>query len=155
MLYSRSDPERADEYVTSLENNASEGNVLEGKRVLLCEDNKMNLEIATILLHEKVIIVDAAVNGRDGVDMFMAAAPGFYDVILMDIRMPVLNGYEAAMKIRSADRADASGIPIIAMSADIFEEDIAKAKQAGINDALSKPVDADKMYQIIEKNIKV
>lgn len=147
--------QRTDEYVTSLENNASEGNVLEGKRVLLCEDNKMNLEIATILLHEKVIIVDAAVNGRDGVDMFMAAAPGFYDVILMDIRMPVLNGYEAAMKIRSADRADASGIPIIAMSADIFEEDIAKAKQAGINDALSKPVDADKMYQIIEKNIKV
>jgi signal transduction histidine kinase/ABC-type uncharacterized transport system substrate-binding protein/BarA-like signal transduction histidine kinase len=120
--------------------------VLSGKQVLLVEDNYLNAEIATLLLKEKGIVVTLAENGKVGVEKFSASAPGTFDAILMDIRMPVMNGYEATRSIRSMKRPDAATIPILAMTADAFEEDLRRAKDAGMNDCLIKPIDASKVY---------
>jgi two-component system sensor histidine kinase/response regulator len=123
--------------------------VLAGRRVLLCEDNQMNREIAAALLTGKNMRVDAVENGLQGVERFSAAPSGTYDLILMDIRMPVMDGYEAAEKIRGLSHADAASVPIIALTADAFPEDILRAREAGMTAHLAKPIDPGRMFAVI------
>jgi len=134
----------------------SESNLacLQGKVVLLCEDNKINADIATRLMSAKGIVVDTAANGEIGVEKFQASAPGFYAAILMDLRMPVLNGYEATAKIRQLAREDAKNISVIAMTADAFEEDIKKCLESGMNDHIAKPIEPKKLYQALIRAIQ-
>jgi len=119
--------------------------------VLLVEDNEMNREIMEYILHDAGAKVSAAENGKAAVDAFAASEPGSIDCILMDLMMPVMSGYEAARVIRSMDREDAGAVPIIALSANAFEEDVALAKDAGMNEHLAKPVDTHKMFQAINR----
>ena len=118
-----------------------------GMRVLLVEDNQINCEIVEYILQDAGAEVVTAHDGRAAVDAFGASAPGSFDCILMDLVMPVMSGYEAARVIRGLERADAGTVPIIALSANAFEEDVALAKDAGMNEHLSKPVDIRKMFQ--------
>jgi signal transduction histidine kinase/ActR/RegA family two-component response regulator len=118
-----------------------------GMRVLLVEDNQINCEIVEYILQDAGAEVVTAHDGRAAVDAFGASAPGSFDCILMDLMMPVMSGYEAARVIRGLERADAGTVPIIALSANAFEEDVALAKDAGMNEHLSKPVDIRKMFQ--------
>lgn len=127
---------------------------LSGRRVLLCEDHPTNQEIARALLGEKNIASDVAGNGEQGVEMFASSAPGTYDAVLMDIRMPVLDGYEASRKIRKLPRPDAAEIPIIAMTADVFADDVQKCRDAGMNGHIAKPIDPDTMYQTLSELLK-
>ena len=124
---------------------------LAGKRVLLCEDNGLNAEIVAILLKEKGVRVDRAADGAEGVSKFSASGIGFYDAVLMDIRMPVLDGYGAAKKIRRLSRADAESIPVIAMTADAFEEDVRRSQDAGMNGYLAKPLDPEKLFRVLSE----
>ena len=126
-------------------------NVLQGKRILLCEDNKLNQEIATVLLKEKGMLVQCAPNGQEGVEAFSNNAPNFFALILMDVNMPVLDGLAATRQIRALERPDAQTVPIIAMTADAFEEDIEKCLQAGMNGHIAKPVSPSVLYQTIGK----
>ena len=119
---------------------------LAGKHILLCEDHPLNQEIAKSLLEEKKIIVDIADNGQIGLEKFMHSPLKFYDAILMDIRMPVMDGYEATKAIRALARKDAATVSIIAMTADAFTGDTEKCKKAGMNGHLSKPIDIAKLY---------
>jgi signal transduction histidine kinase/ActR/RegA family two-component response regulator len=124
---------------------------LAGKHVLLCEDHPLNQEIAKALLQKKGLVVETAENGQVGREKFSASAPGYYDAILMDIRMPVLDGYEAAREIRALERPDAKSVPIIAMTAEAFADSIAQAKQAGMNDYLTKPVEPEQLFRVLQK----
>lgn len=126
---------------------------IEGKHILLVEDNELNMDISEILLTDAGADITKAVNGQQAVDIFMENEPGTFDAILMDIMMPVMNGYEAARHIRSLERTDAKEIPIIAMTANAFAEDVEKAKQMGMNDHLAKPLDVQKMLTVIAKYI--
>ncbi|MCM1541123.1 MAG: response regulator [Blautia sp.] len=119
-----------------------------GVRILLAEDNDLNYEIAKELLSSRGIEIDWAENGQVCVEMFQKSQVGYYQVILMDIRMPVMSGYEATRSIRALDRADA-GLPIIAMTADAFSEDVQKCKECGMNDHTSKPIDMDALTHIL------
>ena len=121
-----------------------------GRRILLAEDNDLNWEIANELLSVHGFILDWAENGQICVDKFCASQPGFYDVVLMDLRMPVMNGYEAAEAIRSSGRADAE-IPIVAMTADAFSEDIQKCLACGMNAHVSKPIDIRELLRLLQK----
>ena len=114
--------------------------------VLLVEDNEINCEIVEFMLKEAGAEVVTANDGQAAVDTFAASEPGTFDCILMDLMMPVMSGYEATRVIRGLNRADAGAIPIIALSANTFEEDIALAKDAGMNEHLAKPVDMRKMF---------
>lgn len=114
---------------------------LSGVRVLLAEDNDINREIAEFCLVHAGASITAARNGQEAVEQFRAAPPGTYDLILMDVMMPVMNGHEAARAIRAMDRPDAASIPILAMSANAFQDDILRSKAAGMNDHLPKPLD--------------
>ena len=127
---------------------------LTGKKILLAEDNALNAEIATFLLEQAGMSVTVAQNGQEAVELFQKSEPGQYDLILMDIMMPVMNGYEAAMQIRKMNHADASTIPVIAMSANAFPDDIAEAKRAGMNEHLAKPVDGNRMLEAIAEYIR-
>lgn len=119
-----------------------------GIRVLLAEDNDLNYEIARELLSERGMEIEWAENGQICVEMFERSSEGYYDVILMDVRMPVMSGYEATAKIRSLARPDAH-LPIIAMTADAFSEDIKKCKECGMNEHTSKPIDMDALTNIL------
>lgn len=121
-----------------------------GKRVLLVEDNEINIEITKNILIHKNFAVDVAVNGEAGVEKFMEKEAGYYDAILMDIRMPVMDGLMAARKIRASNHEDHDRIPIIAMTANAFEEDVKKSFEAGMDAHLSKPVDIEQMYSLLE-----
>lgn len=121
-----------------------------GRRILLAEDNDLNWEIANELLSVHGFTLDWAENGKICVDKFRASQPGFYDAVLMDLRMPVMNGYEAAEAIRSSGRADAE-IPIIAMTADAFSEDIQKCLACGMNAHVSKPIDIRELLRLLQK----
>lgn len=125
---------------------------LSGKRVLLCEDNYMNTEIASMLLKDEGMIVETAENGEKGLELFEASAPGYYDDILMDMRMPVMDGLEATRRIRSSQRPDAGTIRIIAMTADAFEESIREAENAGMDGYLTKPVEPKKLFEALENS---
>ena len=124
---------------------------IEGVHVLLCEDNELNREIALYLLQSKKASVDCAKNGKEAVEQFADSEPGTYDVILMDIRMPVMDGIEAAKRIRSLKRPDALTVPIIAMTANAFEEDKKMSREAGMNEHLSKPIDAGLLCRMIQR----
>ncbi len=121
-----------------------------GKHILLSEDNDLNWEIAETILSEVGFELDRAENGQICVDKFSQSEPGFYDVILMDIRMPVMNGYEAAKAIRALDRPDAD-LPIIAMTADAFSDDIQRCLACGMNEHVAKPIDMNRLTQILKK----
>jgi signal transduction histidine kinase/CheY-like chemotaxis protein len=121
------------------------------KRVLLVEDNEFNVEVAKELLGLININVDVANNGKEAVDALCASAPGCYNMVFMDIQMPVMNGYEAAMAIRKLDREDLRNIPIIAMTADAFADDVRHATEAGMNGHIAKPIDVEKLEDMIER----
>lgn len=125
--------------------------MLSGKRILLCEDNEMNTEIAVHLLEAEGIKVTTAKNGSEGVKLFAASPSYGFDLILMDLRMPVLDGFEAAEKIRAMDRPDAATVPIIAMTADAYEDNTIRCRKAGINGHIAKPVDPQNMFREIRK----
>ncbi len=125
-----------------------------GKRILLAEDNELNWEIAQEILTEAGFEVDWAENGKVCLEKFQASAPGYYDVILMDIRMPVMNGYEAAQAVRALDRPDVD-IPIIAMTADAFSEDIQHCLECGMNAHVAKPIDMGKLMFQLQKYLKM
>lgn len=123
-----------------------------GKRVLVVEDNAINIEIAKNILLHKEFEVEVALNGQEAVDAFKVHEPGYYDVILMDIRMPVMDGLEAAERIRNmTERPDGENIPIVAMTANAFEEDVKKSFMAGMNGHLSKPINIKKMYALLDE----
>ena len=124
---------------------------IRGLHILLAEDNELNMEIAEFMLQNEGTEVTKAWNGQEVVDLFRKSEPGEFDVILMDIMMPVLNGYEATKMIRSMDREDAKVIPIIAMTANAFTEDRLKAKEAGMNEHIAKPVDVELLVKVIHK----
>ena len=123
---------------------------LTGRRVLLVEDNALNQEIAVELLKMTNMDVVCANNGQEAVDMFLADGDQ-YDLILMDVQMPVMDGYQATRAIRKADHPKAQTIPIVAMTADAFHEDVVKATEAGMDGHIAKPIDPDKLYQVIEE----
>lgn len=120
-----------------------------GKRVLLAEDNQINTEVAVMLLESKGFTVDTAENGLRAMEMFSKSPEGYYNVILMDIRMPLMDGLTAATNIRHLSNADAAAIPIIAMTANAFDDDIEKSKAAGMNAHLAKPIEPERMFQTL------
>nr|WP_294669175.1 ATP-binding protein [uncultured Blautia sp.] len=124
---------------------------IKGLHILLAEDNELNMEIAEFMLQNEGADVTKAWNGQEAVEIFKKSGAGEFDVILMDIMMPVMNGYEAAKMIRSLDREDARGIPIIAMTANAFTEDRLRAKEAGMDEHIAKPVDAKLLVKAIHK----
>ena len=125
--------------------------IIEGKRLLLVEDNELNREIAVELLAMHGLLVDTAEDGRTAVEKFQASAPGQYACILMDIQMPVMNGYQAAEAIRHLERRDARTIPILALTANAFASDVGKAHSAGMNDHISKPIDVEQLIEILQR----
>lgn len=127
---------------------------LAGKRILLAEDNDLNAEIAIELLSEEGLLVDRVSNGVACVEKLEKVAPDFYDLILMDIQMPVMNGYDATRKIRQLEDPFRSSIPIIAMTANAFAEDRQKALFVGMNDHVAKPVDMNVLIPVLEKHIR-
>lgn len=124
---------------------------LEGMKALLVEDNELNMEITEFMLKEQGMIVEKAWNGREAVKAFEKSEEGYFDVILMDVMMPVMNGMDAAREIRRLPRADASSIPIIAITANAFSDDIEKSKEAGMNDHISKPIDEARLIDTMKK----
>ena len=127
---------------------------IRGLHILLAEDNELNMEIAEFLLQNEGAVVTKAWNGQEAVKIFEKSGSGEFDVILMDIMMPVMNGYEAAKRIRSLDREDAQVIPIIAMTANAFVEDRMKAKEAGMNEHIGKPVDGKLLVKVIHELVE-
>ena len=141
-------PSRYHTGTSSEEDTSTSGQAdLTGMTVLLVEDNDMNIEIAQTLLERRGVTVISANNGREGVELFSDSAPGMFDAILMDIRMPIMNGYDATRAIRALDRPDAATVRIIAMSADAYETDIAKSRMAGMDAHIAKPVMPAKLYE--------
>ena len=127
---------------------------IKGLHILLAEDNELNMEIAEFVLQNGDADVTKAWNGQEAVELFRKSDSGEFDAILMDIMMPVMNGYEAAKKIRSLDREDAKTIPIIAMTANAFMEDRLKAKEAGMNEHIVKPIDVELLIKVIHKLVE-
>ena len=127
---------------------------LKGRRVLLAEDMPVNAEILMMILAMREMEVDLAENGKVAFDKFSQHGAGYYDAILMDIRMPVMDGLEASSAIRALDQADAGTIPIVALTANAFDEDVQRSMQAGINAHLSKPVDPESLFSTLESLIK-
>ena len=124
---------------------------IKGLHILLAEDNELNMEIAEFMLQNEGADVIKAWNGQEAVELFRKSEPGEFDVILMDIMMPVMNGYEATKMIRSLDREDAKEVPIIAMTANAFTEDRIRAKAAGMDEHVAKPVDVELLIKVIHK----
>lgn len=127
---------------------------LQNKRILVVEDNDINREIASELLEMKGMITETAVNGEEAVQMYEDSELFYYDLILMDLQMPVMNGIEATKAIRHLDREDAQNTPIIAMTANAFAEDISKCLEVGMNAHLAKPIEIDKMYECIAQQLR-
>ena len=127
----------------------------EGLRALLVEDNMINMEIAQILLDQEGFLIETAENGKIALEMIAASRPGYYDVILMDIQMPVMDGYTAAQAIRALPDPGLAGIPIIAMTANAFQEDIKKAEEAGMNGHIAKPLDIPDMKATLQRVLKM
>ena len=122
---------------------------LSGKSVLLVEDNELNLEIAKMLLEDEKMVVTTAGNGKEAVDIVSKSVPGSFDFIFMDIMMPVMDGLEAARQIRTLNRKDTKEIPIIAMTANAFQDDIRECIDAGMNAHIAKPIDIEKVKMTI------
>lgn len=124
---------------------------LQGRRLLLVEDNELNMEIAETLLRDAGFIVDKAENGYEAFQMFVSSEPGTYDAILMDLQMPVMDGYTAAGEIRGSGHPEAKTVPIIALTANAFAEDISKVLASGMNDHVTKPIDFDRLLAALRK----
>ena len=127
----------------------------EGGRILLVEVNDLNREIAVTILSDIGIQVEEAENGKVAVEMIRSSVPGYYGIVLMDIQMPVMDGYEATRLIRSLDRPDIDSLPIIAVSANAFEEDIMKSKEAGMNEHIAKPFNREKLEEVISRYMRL
>lgn len=121
-----------------------------GRRILLVEDNDMNREIAAEIIGMTKASVDTAENGEEALDKIAGAQPGTYDMVLMDIQMPIMNGYEATAAIRALGD-ERSEVPIIAMTANAFAEDVQMAKNKGMNGHIAKPLDLEKLYEVLGK----
>lgn len=122
-----------------------------GMHILLVEDNDLNLEIAQTMLEDVGAIVDTARNGQEAVDVFASSQTGTYQAVLMDLMMPVMDGYEAMKVIRNLDRTDAASVPVIAVTANAFADDVKKCKDAGMNDHISKPITMEKLIEVLAK----
>lgn len=142
------------QYTENVNTESTEDIPLEGLHALIAEDNELNLEIAELMLEEKGICVECAADGKEAVAKFEESEPGYYDVIFMDIMMPYMNGWDATRKIRTLQRPDADKIPIIAMSANAFAEDIINSHISGMNWHLTKPIDADKLMTALKECIR-
>ncbi|MBP0962367.1 MAG: response regulator, partial [Oscillospiraceae bacterium] len=126
---------------------------LDGRRILLAEDVFINAEIMNEILKAKGAETDYAETGAVALKKFASSEPGYYDAVLMDVRMPEMDGLEATSRIRALDRPDARIVPIVAMTANAFDEDVQRSMQAGMNAHLSKPVEPEKLYQTLEELI--
>ena len=126
----------------------------EGKKLLLCEDNQLNTEVACEMLKLYGFKLDTAANGNEGLQLFEKSSPYYYAAILMDLRMPVMDGYEATASIRLLQRPDAKTIPIIAMTADAFDEDIQNCLKSGMNAHISKPLNPEILKKTLLKWIR-
>lgn len=124
---------------------------LAGKRTLLVEDNELNQEIAEAMLEGLHVEIQVARNGQEAVDIFKASEPNTFDFVLMDIMMPVMDGTEATRQIRKLARADAASVPILALSANAFQDDIQRSLDAGMNAHLTKPLDIRKIVQVLRE----
>lgn len=131
------------------ENAVPEQMQIAGKHALLVEDNELNQEIAQFILEDFGLQVTIANNGQEAVEIFEQAEEGTYQIIFMDVMMPVMNGYESAKAIRALDRPDAEKIPIITMTANAFAEDVQAAKDAGMNEHVAKPLEADVIARVL------
>ena len=147
-------PETAVEEAAEREALAETPEMLAGRHILLCEDHPLNQEIARALLEEQNALVELADNGQSGAQRFASSPVGYYDAVLMDIRMPVMDGYEATRAIRALARPDALTVPIIAMTADAFSDDVQKCLDAGMNGHIAKPLDPKQMYATILKALR-
>lgn len=127
---------------------------LAGIHLLLAEDNPMNMDIAVTILEKTGVKVDQAVNGEEALNIFASSEPGTYDMILMDVQMPVMDGYEATREIRNSSHPEAKTIPIIAMTANAFAEDVAEALAMGMNAHIAKPINYDKLFDLLTKYAK-
>ena len=127
---------------------------LKGKHILLAEDMEVNAQIMIEVLSMREIETDLAVNGKLAVDLYESKPEGYYDAILMDMRMPEMDGLTATKTIRSSKKSDALTIPIIALTANAFDEDVQRSLQAGLNAHLSKPVEPDILFETLEKLIR-
>jgi CheY-like chemotaxis protein len=125
-----------------------------GRRVLLAEDNELNVEVARELLEMVGLEVEHVYNGKDALELVSGQPAGYYDLIFMDIQMPVMDGYEAAAAIRALGREDLKELPIIAMTADAFATDVKKALEAGMNGHIAKPIDIPKLEEVISEWLK-
>ena len=143
----RTDTDRSERVETGEKQEAS----IRGMHILLAEDNELNMEIAEFMLQNEGAVVTKAWNGQEAVELFEKSRSGEFDAILMDIMMPVMNGYEATKMIRSLDREDAKEVPIIAMTANAFTEDRIRAKEAGMDEHVAKPVDGELLVKVIHK----
>ena len=124
---------------------------IKGKRILLVEDNELNMEIAEFILENEGAIVTKAYNGQEAAEIFEKSEEGEFEVILMDLMMPVMDGYQATKKIRSMDRSDSKNIIIIAMTANAFTDDRIKTKKAGMNEHIAKPLNMKLLIETIAK----
>ena len=124
------------------------------KRVLVVEDNELNRKIAAQVIEDEGILTECAIDGLEAVKKVREAPEHYFDLILMDVQMPVMNGYEATRAIRTMDRDGAKAVPILAMTADAFSEDIQAAKDAGMNGHMAKPLDYEGLSQEINKYLK-
>ena len=120
-------------------------------RILLAEDNELNQEIAVAILEEAGLDVEVAGNGQIAVEMLKKSEPDYYQLILMDVKMPVMNGYEATKAVRKLENKELASIPIFAMTANAFEEDKREALNCGMNGHLAKPIDVDKLFKQLRK----
>ena len=129
-------------------------NDFSGKRLLLVEDNELNMEIASELLCDAGFSVETAQNGQIAVEMVQNSTVGYYDFILMDIQMPIMDGYQATRKIRSLERKDLAEIPIIALTANVFDEDKKRALSNGMNAYIAKPIDVKVMHEVLDNILR-
>ena len=123
----------------------------DGKRVLVVDDVELNREIAAAVITDAGLLVETAENGQAAVEMLTAKGEGYFDLVLMDVMMPVMDGYQATMEIRRLNNRKLADIPIIAMTANAFEEDRLAALEAGMNDHLAKPIQIEKLYEMMKK----
>ena len=133
---------------------APSSNAISGLKVLAAEDNEINAEILTELLEIEGVVCDIACNGKEALDKFESSSSGAYDVIFMDVQMPVMNGYEATRAIRDCNHPEARTIPIIAMTANAFDDDIKQALDSGMNAHMAKPIDMTKLKEIVSELCK-
>lgn len=137
------------DHVKDFDNESIHQDSICGIHILLVEDNELNMDIAEYMLSDAGAIIEKAVNGLEAWEQYDAKPAGSFDVILMDIQMPVMDGYEATQKIRSSNHADAKTIPIIAMTAGVFPKDVEAAKQAGMNEYITKPLNGKELVNAV------